>query len=492
MADILLEEFMFRYGIPHQIHSDQGSEFDSELIRELCKLLRIHKTRTTAYHPQSDGQVERANRTIKALLSSMVNDSMDDWDERLPYATFAYRTSTHATTKCTPNLLMLGREINLPIDLLHPPEGIAQAKCPVHYVEWIKNAAKHAYNCARLHGMTNQDRQARNYNFKSGTPGFSVGQSVWWYYPPIAQKKFGRKWFGPYLVVEKLPGEVRYKIKRSQFSNDRVVHVDQLKLYEGCHPIKSWIKEAKPKNKANTDRRASAPRAGDPLPQAELEQEDEILRNPAPVVEPEPYFGEQNNGPEEQEFLAIPEPVPPALEPELAFWERNAPIDEPEGPDTPAVEPSVEERHDKAEEPEVLVTAEEDDEALKADEAIGPEVAEEPEIHDQPGVPEPLLTKEKPPPKPVEPTRHQPTRNRKKPTHLQDYVLGSVLHPCVMCQTEVGDEGIQCDNCRLWQHRKCNRKNAVMTLAKYNKLKNKDFPWQCTCCRNLLGPQNDR
>ena len=125
IADKIVEEFLFRMGIPHQIHTDQGSEFDSELIKEVCRLLRVNKTRTTPYHPQSDGLVERANRTIGKMMAMACNQAHDNWDELVPYIMFAYRASIHATTKCTPNMLMLNREVNLPIDLIHPvPQGV--------------------------------------------------------------------------------------------------------------------------------------------------------------------------------------------------------------------------------------------------------------------------------------------------------------------------------------------------------------------------------
>ena len=62
VAEALLHGFITRYGVPFQIHSDQGSQFESNLFQELCKVLGIEKTRTTPYHPQSDGLVERFNR----------------------------------------------------------------------------------------------------------------------------------------------------------------------------------------------------------------------------------------------------------------------------------------------------------------------------------------------------------------------------------------------------------------------------------------------
>ena len=72
VAKILVNEMFFRFSPPEQLHSDQGRQFESELLAEVCKLLHIHKTRTTPYHPQSDGLVERFNRTRLTMLATSV------------------------------------------------------------------------------------------------------------------------------------------------------------------------------------------------------------------------------------------------------------------------------------------------------------------------------------------------------------------------------------------------------------------------------------
>ena len=70
VACILVNEFICRLGVPDTIHTDQGRNFESKLIKELCQMLGIKKTRTTPYHPQSDGMVERFNRTLLNMLST--------------------------------------------------------------------------------------------------------------------------------------------------------------------------------------------------------------------------------------------------------------------------------------------------------------------------------------------------------------------------------------------------------------------------------------
>ena len=69
VARLLVNEFFCRFGLPDTLHTDQGRNFESSLIKEICSLLGIHKTRTTPYHPQSDGLVERFNRTLLNMLS---------------------------------------------------------------------------------------------------------------------------------------------------------------------------------------------------------------------------------------------------------------------------------------------------------------------------------------------------------------------------------------------------------------------------------------
>ena len=102
---------------PDYLHTDQGKNFESTLIREICRLLGIDKTRTTAYHPQSDGFIERFNRTFLSMLSMMVEEDRE-WDTALPLTMMAYRSSIQKTTGETPFYLTFGREIRLPIDVV--------------------------------------------------------------------------------------------------------------------------------------------------------------------------------------------------------------------------------------------------------------------------------------------------------------------------------------------------------------------------------------
>ena len=122
VARYFVDGFVCRYSVPLSLHTDQDPQFQSRLMKSVCRLLDITKTRTTAYHPQSDGMIERYNRTLQKMLSSCVDDHQE-WDLHLQRTMFAYRTSVHSSTSNSPSLLMFGRELVLPLDILHFAES---------------------------------------------------------------------------------------------------------------------------------------------------------------------------------------------------------------------------------------------------------------------------------------------------------------------------------------------------------------------------------
>ncbi|KAJ8405812.1 hypothetical protein AAFF_G00312490 [Aldrovandia affinis] len=119
VAKVLVEEWFYRYGVPTRIHSDQGRNFESALIQQLCAMYGVCKTRTTPYHPQGNGQCERFNRTLHDLLRTLPLTQKREWTKYLPQVTFSsYNTTIHQSTGESPYLLMFGQEPQLPIDFL--------------------------------------------------------------------------------------------------------------------------------------------------------------------------------------------------------------------------------------------------------------------------------------------------------------------------------------------------------------------------------------
>ena len=124
----------------------------SNLLQAVMKQLGVVQTCTTPWRPQSDGMVERMNRTLEAMLRQYVAEDHRDWDRWLPHCAWAYRSSIHSSTKFTPNKIMLGREVRMPLDLLlpHPekdeddgPENIED------YVENLHTTMQHVFDQVR-------------------------------------------------------------------------------------------------------------------------------------------------------------------------------------------------------------------------------------------------------------------------------------------------------------------------------------------------------
>jgi len=116
-ADVLLNSFIFKYGIPARLLSDQGSNYESAVIQEMCKVLNIDKVRTSVYHPQCNGASERFNRSLLSMLGTLEPEKKDDWKKYLPALVYAYNATKHESIGFSPFQLMFGRKVRLPVDI---------------------------------------------------------------------------------------------------------------------------------------------------------------------------------------------------------------------------------------------------------------------------------------------------------------------------------------------------------------------------------------
>lgn len=146
----LVEEFIARFGAPLEIHMDQGSNFQSEMFKTVCKLLGVTQTRTTPYHPASNGQVERFNRTVLKMIRCHVDKVQATWDDQLPLILAAYRSTQHQSTGISPNAMMLGREVQQVTDLSYrDPETFRETlDCPT-YLDRLRHTLEMAHDVAR-------------------------------------------------------------------------------------------------------------------------------------------------------------------------------------------------------------------------------------------------------------------------------------------------------------------------------------------------------
>lgn len=139
-------------GVSREILTDQGTNFMSLLLKQVYQLLGIRAIKTTPYHPQTDGLVERFNQTLKSMLRKFVSKSGADWDKWLPYLLFANREVPQASTGFSPLELLYGRQVRGPLDLLKEQgEGPKDGTCSVvQYVIQMRERLEEMTEPSRL------------------------------------------------------------------------------------------------------------------------------------------------------------------------------------------------------------------------------------------------------------------------------------------------------------------------------------------------------
>lgn len=242
VASTIVDQFISRFGVPREIHTDQGRQFESELFKEMCSLLGIDKTRTSAFHPAGDGLIERAHRTLEDMLSKYVETNQRNWDEVLPLLLMAYRSSKQESITMTPNMMMLGREIDLPVDLLYPPPPTETNLPSNEYVVQLQNKMKIVHEIARASLLEAGQKQKRLYDSRISKHKYTVGDAVWlrvYARPKGLSKKLQLRWEGPFKIVSKL-SDLTFKIKKSQKAVCKIVHFNRLKPFRG--KLSAWFR----------------------------------------------------------------------------------------------------------------------------------------------------------------------------------------------------------------------------------------------------------
>lgn len=209
-ANVLLEHWICRHGIPVNIVSDQGTQFESQLFNALLLRLGIQRHRTTAYHPQSNGAVERAHRTLKQCLRTF-SDRETCWERALPFALLAMRTSLHASTKFPPSQLVFGSDIRLPADFISPRPPASQ--------DTADFAQRLSSEVFRLLPIADRNQPTRH------TPDVSpVSSWVWLKEPPGMQGALHPQYRGPYEVIDQSGPVISLKVhgKITKVNIDRV------------------------------------------------------------------------------------------------------------------------------------------------------------------------------------------------------------------------------------------------------------------------------
>ena len=230
-AELFYNHVIRHQGVPKAIISDRGTQFTSAFFRSVCSQLSIKQKLSTAYHPQTDGQSEKAVRTVTDALRCLVLE-YPDWTKILPAVEFAYNNSVNPSTDFSPFYLCYGENPPMPatLNLKHLIKTNPN-QAAVDFAEITQGAIEHAKK-RLLEAQERQkhyaDQHRRDLSFAKGDQVYLSTEKL----PLVGARKLLPKWFGPCLVEEKI-GETAYRLQLpSKWKQHRVFHVSRLKPYE--------------------------------------------------------------------------------------------------------------------------------------------------------------------------------------------------------------------------------------------------------------------
>nr|XP_040058772.1 uncharacterized protein LOC120834693 isoform X2 [Gasterosteus aculeatus aculeatus] len=221
-----------RVGIAKEVLTDQGTCFMSRVMKEMCKLLKVSQIRTSVYHPQTDGLVERFNKTLKQMLRKAIDVEGKNWDQLIPFVLFSIREVPQASTGFSPFELLYGRRPRGMLDLAKEAweQQPSAHRSAIEYVDQMQDRMAKVWPLVREHMQQAQHAQARIYNRRAQLREFQPGEFVLVLIPTV-ECKFLAKWHGPYEVIERV-GEVNYKVRQpGRRKICQIYHINLLKRW---------------------------------------------------------------------------------------------------------------------------------------------------------------------------------------------------------------------------------------------------------------------
>jgi hypothetical protein len=230
VAEALLSVFA-RVGFPRLILSDQGSQFNSDLMKEFHVLCGAKGIRTTPYHPQTNGTVERFHGTLKAMLRKTVQSQPRLWHRYLPALLFACRELPSESTGFSPFQLLYGRDPRGPVSLLadtwvEAGDAQSEGKPLYKYLFDLKNSISESCQIAMEETQKAQQRNKKYFDRKAKLRSFEVGDEVLVLLPTDTNKLL-MTWTGPFVVQECLHPDYRIL----QRGKSKIFHANMLKRY---------------------------------------------------------------------------------------------------------------------------------------------------------------------------------------------------------------------------------------------------------------------
>ncbi|XP_062373894.1 uncharacterized protein LOC134062039 [Sardina pilchardus] len=269
-----LTQFISFFGIPKVIQTDRGSNFTSRIFGGVLRLLKITHNQASAYHPQSQGALERFHQTLKSLLRAYCVELAGDWEEGLPWLLLAAREVTQESTGFSPNALVFGHSVRGQLAALHDDWAAAEPpKKLTDYVDGFKRRLYEAGRVARENLEKAQGKMKMYYDRRSVQREFQTGDRVL-ALSPVAGSPFQAKFDGPYEVLRRVSNENYVISTPNRRKPTQLCHVNLLKAHyerENVEGLPVLL--------------ADAPVVSDSLPvNSELVLEGEELRGPDDAV----------------------------------------------------------------------------------------------------------------------------------------------------------------------------------------------------------------
>lgn len=233
-----LTNFMSTFGIPQVVQTDRGSNFMSRQFAKALRQLKVNHNISSAYHPQSQGALERFHQTLKSLLRSYCVELGSDWEEGLPWLLLGVREVIQESTGYSPNDLVFGHEVRGPTAILADQWTIPEPSSNVlDYVSGFRRRLYEAQAAAQRKLGKSQVKMEQLFNKRAVPRKFQVGDQVLALLP-LLNSPFQARFAGPYPVVKCLPGQ-NYQLKTpDRWKGVQVCHINLLKPY---YPPTSFV-----------------------------------------------------------------------------------------------------------------------------------------------------------------------------------------------------------------------------------------------------------
>ena len=337
-ASALFQEFIVHYGFPARLHSDQGANFEGNIIKELCQISGVDKSRTTSYHPMGNGQCERFNRTLIGMLGTLDPSKKTDWKSYIAPLVHAYNCTKNDTTGYSPYHLMFGRKPKLALDMSFglTSDG-SKSKTYTQYIEEFRTKLDQAYELASKNVDQAQSSQKHYYDRKTRGGTLTVGDRVLVRVVAFdGRHKLADRWEqDPYVIIKKPNEDIPVFVvrKESGEGRKRTLHRNLL-LPIGELPMTNTEK-SEPKQPTKTRNPTPEPVVQHQEEQEDNQESDEDYEITTTNIEPEPesvtsseaedeseseHSSEQSSVDEEEEQQ---EPLPPAAPPPVPAPRRS-------------------------------------------------------------------------------------------------------------------------------------------------------------------------